>query len=90
MKVAEVFPKGMAKLVCVNFTCKGRECTRKTCTFVHPRKVGNLKKETVNAVGQHFLDKNWFNEWHFLKVVSKLSGEFKPLMGGKDDPSKTD
>ncbi len=60
MKVTEVFPKGMAKLVCVNFTCKGRECTRKTCTFVHPRKVGNLKKETVNAVGQNFLNKN---EW---------------------------
>ncbi len=63
MMAAEVFPKGMAKLVCVNFTCKGRECTRKNCTFVHPTKVGDLKKETVNAVGQHFLDKKvgWFN-----------------------------
>jgi hypothetical protein len=39
MKASDVFPKGMAESVCVNFTCKGRECTRENCTFVHPRKV---------------------------------------------------
>jgi hypothetical protein len=46
MKVSDVFPKGMAELVCVNFTCKGRECARENCTFVHPRNVGDSKKET--------------------------------------------
>jgi hypothetical protein len=39
MKASDVFPKGMAELVCVGFTCKGRECTRENCLFVHPRKV---------------------------------------------------
>jgi hypothetical protein len=52
-----------------------------------------LKKETVNAIGEHFLKKRvgWFNEWHFLKVMSKLPKKFKQLMGGKDGhSSKTD
>jgi hypothetical protein len=74
MKASDVFPKGMAESVCVNFTCKGRECTRENCTFVHPSKVCDLKKETVNAIGKHFLEKRagWFNEWHFLKVANEL------------------
>jgi hypothetical protein len=86
IKASDVFPKGMAELVCVNFTCKGRECTKKNCPHLHPRKVGDLKKETINAIGEHFLEKRvgWFNEWHFLNVLSKLPDKFKLLMGGKD------
>jgi hypothetical protein len=75
------------------FACKGRECTRANCAFVHPRKVGNLKKETINATGDHFLEKKigWFNKWHFLKVKHELLEKFKSLMGGKDGcSSKTD
>ncbi len=93
MKASDVFPKGMAESVCVKFTCKSRECTRENCSFVHPRKVGDLKKETVNAIGKHFLKKRvgWFNEWHFLKVANELHKKFKQLMGGKDGrSSKTD
>jgi hypothetical protein len=93
MKASDIFPKGMAEWVFVDFTCKGRKCTRENCTFVHPRKVGDLKKETVNSIGEHFLEKKvgWFNEWHFLKVVSKLPKKFKQLIGGKDGrSSKTD
>ncbi len=93
VKAADVFPKGMAELVCVNFACKGRECTRDNSTFLHPRKVSNMKKETVNAIGDHFLVKNvrWFNEWHFLKAMKELPTKYKKLMGGKDGPSsKTD
>jgi hypothetical protein len=89
MKASDVFPKGMAELGCVDFTCKGRECTRENRTFVHPRKVSDLKKETDNAIGKHFLKKRvgWFNEWHFLKVMSELPEKFKQLMGGKDGRS---
>jgi hypothetical protein len=93
IKASDVFPKGMAESVCVDFTCKGRECTRENCTFVQTRKVGDLKKETINAIGEHFLEKrvSWFNEWHFLKVTSELPEKFKQLMGGKDGrSSKTD
>jgi hypothetical protein len=92
-KAADVFPKGMAESMCVDFTCKGREWTRDNCTFLHPRKVSNMKKETVNAIGNHFLEKNvgWFNKWHFLKAMNELPAKYKKLMGGKNGPSsKTD
>jgi hypothetical protein len=84
MKASDVFPKGMAESVCVNFTCKGRECTKDNYIFVYPR---------VNAIGKHFLEKRvgWFNEWHFLKVTNELPKKLKQLMGGKDGrSSKTD
>ncbi len=89
MKAGEIFPKDMPKTVCTNFTCKGRDCTRENCGFKHPRKVGELKKETINAIGNQFLQKgiSWLNEWHFLRVRSKLPGELKSLLGGKDGPS---
>ncbi len=93
MKASDIFLKGMAELVCVDFTRKGRECTRENHTFVHPRKVGDLKKETVIAIGEHFLKKRvgWFNEWHFLKVMSELPKKFEQLIRGKDGrSSKTD
>jgi hypothetical protein len=87
MKASDIFPKDMSELVCVDFTCKGRECTKENCPHLHPRKVGNLKKVTVNSIGEHFLAKRvgwWFNKWHFLKVLHLLPDKFKPLMGGKD------
>jgi hypothetical protein len=91
MKAVKIFPKDMPETVCANFACKGREYTRENCTFKHPRKVGKLKKETINAIGNHFLQKGigWLNEWHFLRVRSKLPGELKSLLGGKDGPSAT-
>jgi hypothetical protein len=89
IKAVEIFPKDMPETVCTNFTCKGRECTRENCAFKHLRKVGELKKEMINAIGNHFLQKGigWLNEWHFLRVRSKLPGELKSLMGGTDGPS---
>ena len=86
MQASDIFPNGLIQSVCADFACKGRECTRENCTFVHPRKVGDLKKETVNAIGNHFLEKKigWFDEWHFLKAKHELPEKFKSLMGGKD------
>jgi hypothetical protein len=79
--------------VCVDFSCKGRECTRENCTFLHPRKVRDMSKETVNAIGDHFLERKvgYFNEWHFMQVKDELPAKYKKLLGGKDGPSsKTD
>jgi hypothetical protein len=86
MKASDIFPKDMSELVCENFTCKGRECTKENCPHLHPRKVGDLKKETVISIGEHFIAKKvgWFNEWHFLKVQHLLPDKLKALMGGKD------
>jgi len=93
MKALDIFPNGLIQLVCADFACKGCKCTRENCTFVHPRKVGDLKKETVNAIDNYFIEKKigWFNEWHFLKVKHELPEKFNSLMGGKDGCSnKTD
>jgi hypothetical protein len=86
MKASDIFPKDMSESVCENFTCKGRECTKENCPHLHPRKVGDLKKETVISIGEHFIAKKvgWFNEWHFLKVQHLLPDKLKALMGGKD------
>jgi len=83
MKASDIFPNGMTQSVFVDFACKGCECARENCAFVHPRKVGDLKKETANAIGDHFREKrvDWFNEWHFLKVKHELPEKFKSLMG---------
>jgi hypothetical protein len=64
MKAVEIFPKDMPETVCAGFTCKGRECTRENCAFKHLRKIGKLEKETINAIGNHFLQKGigWLNE----------------------------
>jgi hypothetical protein len=59
MKVRNVFPIGMSEAVCVNFTCKGRECLRDDCTFLHSRKMNNLKKETIGAISKHFHKKKF-------------------------------
>ncbi len=89
MKAVKIFPEDMPEKVCANFTCKVRECTRENCTFKQPRKVGKLKKETINAIGNYFLQKGigWLNKWHFLRVRSKLPRELISLLGGKDGPS---
>ncbi len=55
VKAADVFPKGMAESVCVDFTCKGRECTRDNCTFLHPRKVSNIRRRPSMPLATIFL-----------------------------------
>jgi len=64
IKASDIFPNELIQSMCANFACKGRECTRENSAFMHPRKVGDLKKETINAIGDHFLDKKigWFNK----------------------------
>ena len=37
MRAADVFPKDLGEKVCVDYTCKGRECTKEGCTPKHPR-----------------------------------------------------
>jgi len=87
-KASEVFPNNLPERVCVDFTCKGRECKNANCSFAHPRKVTDLNKDTVLAICRHFAAKKigWLNEWHFLKHVEDLPAEFRALMGGKEGP----
>ena len=64
MKANKVFPNGMSEAMCVDFTCKGGECLKENCIFKYPRKVNNLKKDTIFAIAKHFHEKKvgWFNK----------------------------
>jgi hypothetical protein len=37
VKAIDVFPKDLPTKICADFTCKGRECSRETCPYSHPR-----------------------------------------------------
>lgn len=65
------FPPGVKDRVCVDFTCKGRECKNPNCTTsMHPRRPQNMKREDVEAIAKHFKDKNigWLSAYHFAEL----------------------
>ncbi len=47
IKATDVFPKDLPTKICANFTCKGRECTRDSCPYSHPRNARELSKDTI-------------------------------------------
>ncbi len=52
---ADIFPKDMPKKLCINFTCKGKECTNTNCDFAHPRKALELKHKMIILIANHFI-----------------------------------
>ena len=54
LRVMDIFPQNLAQKVCADFTCKGRECTREPCSFMHPRNPRDMDKVTVKAIAQNF------------------------------------
>ncbi len=79
---SNVFPKVMPEKICADFTCKGKECSNASCDFIHPRKLSELKRETIIAIADHFNKTNigWFNEYHFMKMPNITNG-VKKLLG---------
>jgi hypothetical protein len=73
-----------------NFTCKGRECTRDSCPYSHPRNACKLPADIIAAIARHFSTKKicWLNEWHFMKLAH-LPPHVKAIVGGKDGPSSS-
>jgi hypothetical protein len=82
-----VFLKDLTEKVCVNFTCKGRECIKENCTFLHPCLPTELKRETVEAIGHHFTEnkKGWLSDYHFCRVT--LPADVTAMLGRSDGPS---
>ena len=67
----DTFPPGVKDRICVNFTCKGRECNNSTCTpSMHPRRPLNMNKEDVEAIAKHFKAKDigWLSAYHFAAL----------------------
>jgi hypothetical protein len=40
----DLFPRDIAQKVCTDFTCKGKECVRETCSFMHPCNPENMDR----------------------------------------------
>ena len=50
LRATEIFPRDLVQRVCADFTCKGKECTRDPCSFMHPQNPREMDKATVKAI----------------------------------------
>jgi hypothetical protein len=50
LRSTDIFPRDMAKKICADLTCKGRECTREPCSFMHPCNPWDMDKVSVEAI----------------------------------------
>jgi hypothetical protein len=53
-KHPNIFPPGIKDRICVDFTCKGRECSINPCPLKHPRRAKDIDSEDVEAIAAHF------------------------------------
>ena len=88
--VADIFPRGIQPLPCVNFTCCGKECFKssKECTHRHYIRPRDLDMATIEKIGNHFLKtkKGWFSAIAFAQY--DLKPKYKALLGDKSGPFK--
>ncbi len=57
IKATDVFPKDLPTKICADYTCKGRECTRDSCPYSHPRNACKLPAGIIAAIARHFSTK---------------------------------
>ena len=81
-QVMDIFPRDLAQK-CADFTCKGRECTRYPCLFMHPCNPREMDKATVKAIAQNFgtNKKGWLSDYHFRNETT-LPADVKAMIGG--------
>ena len=84
-----IFPQDLAQKVCANFTCKGRECTRDPCSFVHPRDPRDINRATVEAIARNFATtkKGWLSNYQFRREKT-LPADVKAMLGGMQGPNQ--
>ena len=92
MMKGSVFPKELAVVLCVNYTCKGCKCTVEKCVFAHPRQPKDIEKLDIDKIASFFKQNKhgYLSEYHFRRF--DLSGTAKSMMGGAEGitSSKTD
>ena len=49
-RATDLFPPDLAQKVCADFSCKGKECVRETCSFMHPRNPRDMNRANVEAI----------------------------------------
>ena len=87
-RTTDIFPQDLAQKVCADFTCKGRECIRESCPFMHPQNPRDMDKATVEAIPQNFATtkKGWLSDFHFCKEAT-LPADEKAMLGGSQGPN---
>ena len=92
MKLGFIFPKDLAVLLCVDYTCKGCNCNAENCTFAHPRQPKDIDKLDFEKIACFFKHNKhgYLSKYHFPRI--DLSETDKSVMGGADRimRSKTD
>ena len=88
-RALDVFPKDLAQKVCVDFTCKGKECLREACTFLHTRYPKDMTRVTVIAIARNFATtkKRWLNNYSFCREM--LPADVTAILGGLEGPSNS-
>ncbi len=88
---ADIFPRDMPEKLCMNFSCKGKECNNTNFDFAHPRKASELKHKTIITIANHFIKKDvgWLSKYHFMRMPNITVGVNKLLGNTKDPISKT-
>ena len=79
-----VFPKELAKALCVPYTCKGLEYNDKNCPFAHPCQPKDIEMLDIKKIAIHFkMNKHgYLSEYHFQKL--NLSEAARSVMGGAE------
>ena len=83
MRATDIFPRDIDQKICADFTCKGRECTRESCLFMHPQNPRVMDRVTVEAIAQKFMKnkKGWLSDYHFQNKMT-LPADVKAMVGG--------
>jgi hypothetical protein len=67
INMSNFFPRDLSQKGGILFCCRGREFNNETetaCPFLHPHLPEDLKPETMELIGDHFMAKKigWFND----------------------------
>ena len=88
-RAMDIFPRDLDQNICADFTCKGRECTREPCLFMHPQNPRVMDRVTVEEIAQNFATnkKGWLSDYHFQNETA-LSADVKAMVGGSQGPTQ--
>ena len=53
-RATDIFPQDLEERICIDFTCKDRECTKENCQFKHPCNPRDMDKNSVIAITRNF------------------------------------
>ena len=89
LRVTEIFSRDLDQKICADFTCKGRECIREPCSFMHPRNPRGMDKATIEAIARNFATtkRGWLNDYHFRNKTA-LPADVKAMIGGSQGPTQ--